>query len=250
MTSRLTRKLETFGPLPEDDRRFLDDLVGSPRLLRANEDIIREGDTTNDVHVVLEGFAGRYKVTEDGRRHIMALLVPGDMCDIHTFILKRMDHGIATLSPCQIADLPRSRVLEMLERPAVARALWCMTLVDEATLREWLVNLGQRKTEERVAHLFCELHLRLRAVGLANDEHFLLPLTQTDLADAMGASAIHMNRVIQSLRAKNLVAFEKGQLVILDIDELREMSGFNPNYLHLDEAKGSGPKADPARPRT
>lgn len=109
--------------------------------------------------------------------------------------------------------------------------------MDEATLREWLVNLGKRRADIRVAHLLCELHLRLKSVGLADGGEFSLPLTQSELADTMGMSPVHMNRSLQSLRSDDLVVFKSRQLVIPDIDRLREMAQFNPNYLHLDGGK-------------
>ncbi len=234
MINILTRKLELFGRLSRIDKQLLDDVVTSPRVVEARQDLIREGDAPSDVILVLDGFACRYKVLPDGLRSIFAYLVPGDFCDFHIFILKAMDHGIATLSPCTIATLPRSRVLELTERPAIARALWWATLVDEAILREWLVNMGQRDAERSIAHLFCEIHLRLEAVGLAEGNEFSLPIKQAELADTMGLSTVHVNRSLQSLRARGLVTFKSGRIVIPDIDQLRSLCQFNPNYLHLE----------------
>ena len=175
MVNALTRKLELFGSLPQEDKQLLDGVVRQSRILSPREDIIREGDAPQDVHLVLEGFACRYKVLENGDRQIFAYLVPGDFCDLNVFILKAMDHNIGSLSECRVVDIPRDRVLEMVQRPQIARALmWC-TLVDEATLREWLVNIGQRDAEHRIAHLFCEVHLRLKSVGLADGGEFELP---------------------------------------------------------------------------
>ena len=125
-------------------------------------------------------------------------------------------------------------MLELTERPALARALWWATLVDEATLRATVVNIGRREAEERVAHLFCELHLRLQAVGLADGGTFELPLTQAELADAMGISAVHANRMLQSLRQRHLIRVSTKSVTILDVARLRELSGFDPNYLHLE----------------
>lgn len=153
MENILTRKLEIFGPLPDNDRRILDDTIMRSKKIANRHDIIREGDIPEDVHLVLEGFACRYKILSDGRRSIFAYLIPGDFCDLNIFILKSMDHGIATLSASTIVDIPRNRILELCERPAIVRALWWATLVDEATLREWLVNVGKRDAETGIAHL-------------------------------------------------------------------------------------------------
>ena len=152
---------------------------------------------------ILDGFACRYKLTSEGKRHIMAYLISGDFCDLHVFILKAMDHNIGALSPCRVVNIPRNRILEMTTRPALARALWWATLVDEAVLREWLVNMGQREAPERIAHLLCELLLRLRAIGLAASDAYELPITQEALGDTMGLSAVHVNRSLQKLRSEN-----------------------------------------------
>ena len=237
MANLLTRKLELFGTLPEDDKRLLDDIVKRSRKLASHQDIIREADIPQDVHLVLEGFACRYKVLPNGSRQIFAYMVPGDFCDLNVFILGQMDHCIGTLSACRVVDIPRNRILDMTRRPHIARALMWATLVDEATLREWLVNIGQRDAEHRIAHLFCEVHLRLKCVGLADGGHFELPITQTEIGDTMGISAIHVNRSLQSLRAKDLIILRNGRLVIPDVERLRRMSGFNPNYLHLEGGK-------------
>ena len=237
MISVLTRKLELFGSFPKADRHILEETVTRSKDVRAHCDLIQEGDAPSNVILVLSGFACRYKMLPDGKRSIFAFLVPGDFCDLNIFILKAMDHSIATLSPCTIVDIPRSRVLELSERPAIARALWWTTLVDEAILREWLVNMGQRDAELSIAHLFCELHLRLKGVGLADGGEFALPITQAELADTMGLSAVHVNRSLQSLRVQGLITLRSGRLVIPDVDRLRAACQFNPNYLHFEEGK-------------
>jgi CRP-like cAMP-binding protein len=237
MGNLLTRKLELFGPLAADDRRMLDEVTAQPRQVGSRQDLIREGESPTDVQVVLSGIACRYKMLPDGKRSIFAYLVPGDFCDLNIFILKSMDHCIATLSPCTVVGIPRSRVLELSERPAIARALWWATLVDEATLREWLVNIGQRNAEARIAHLFCEINLRLQSVGLAGEGEFSLPITQAELADTMGLSTVHVNRSLQSLRAQGLITYKSGRLVIPNVERLAAACQFNPNYLHIGTGK-------------
>jgi CRP-like cAMP-binding protein len=234
----LTRKLEGFGPLPEADKRLLDKVIRDVREVGDHQDLVREGDAPSHVNLILQGFACRYKLLPNGSRHIMAYLVPGDFCDLHVFILKAMDHAIGTLSRCKVVKIPRTRILDMTERPAIARALWWAALVDEATLREWLVNIGSRPADERVAHLLCEMLLRLRAVGLANEDAYELPITQLELAETMGMTGVHMNRVIQRLRAENMITLKGKHLVLLDAEALKRFSGFNPNYLHLTELNG------------
>lgn len=235
MTDPFTRKLENFAPLSGEDRHVLAEITRPGRRVAARSDIIREGQRLDGAHLVLEGFACRYKILPAGKRHIIAYLVPGDLCDVHAFILKEMDHSIGTLSACWVVDIPRDRILEMLERPAIARALWWSALVDEATLREWLVNVGGRPGERRVAHLLCELLMRLQAVGLANGNSYELPITQNDLAETVGLTLVHVNRVLQRLRATGLITLRSRRLVINDAQTLKEFSEFNPNYLHLNE---------------
>lgn len=234
----LVRKLLAFAKLTGDDRRVLNKLGARARQVPARTDLIREGEDPCFVYLVLDGFACRYKLLPDGRRQIMAYLVPGDFCDLHVFILKEMDHGLATLSPCSVVDIERTQILSLLERPAIARAFRIAAMVDEATLCEWLVNLGQRPAEQRVAHLLCELLFRLKAVGLANGESYDLPITQVELADTMGLSGVHINRVLQTLRRTGLITFNEQHLVIHEVDRLVAFAGFNPNYLHLDQRRG------------
>jgi CRP-like cAMP-binding protein len=233
MQNLLARKLEGFAKLSDEDRSLLNGLISKTRKVAARTDLIKEGEAPDDVHLILEGFACRYKFQPSGARQIMAYLVPGDFCDLHVFILREMDHSIATLSRCLVVDIPRPKVLEMTKRPALAQALWWATLVDEATLREWLVNVGGRPAEQRLAHLLCELWLRLRAVGLTSDGSYELPVTQAELADTTGLSTVHVNRVLQSLRGQNLITLKGKHLVIPDVERLMEFSAFNPNYLHL-----------------
>lgn len=233
MLNYFSRKLQNFTQLDQEDLDYLDGLVARPRSVPEGVDLISEGDVPSDVHLVMSGFACRYKILADGRRQIMAYMVPGDICDLHVFLLDHMDHSMGTLSPCEIVDLPRATVLEMVRRPAISQALMLSNMVDEGTLREWLVNIGQRQAEPRIAHLLCELLARLRSVGLVSDNSYTLPLTQVELADTMGMSSVHMNRVLQSLRRKKLVSFEGTQMKVLDVEGLERHAEWNPNYLHL-----------------
>jgi CRP-like cAMP-binding protein len=164
----------------------------------------------------------------------MAYLVPGDFCDLHIAILGEMDHSIGTLSDCEVVDIPRATVIAMTNRVPLARALWWATLVDEAVLREWLVNIGTRDAKKAIAHLLCEMLFRLRAVGLvAQGDSFDLPITQEELGNTVGLSTVHVNRTLHDLRNNGLITFEHKRLTVLKVDRLIEISGFNPNYLHL-----------------
>jgi CRP-like cAMP-binding protein len=182
---------------------------------------------------MLEGWAARYKFVDDGSRQITAFLLPGDFCDMHVAILGEMDHSILAITDARVALVPHD-VLEELrrQRPELGRALWWATLVDEAVLRDWIVNIGRRHADKRIAHLFCELHARLKLVGLVESDQFDLPLTQEVIADALGLTPVHVNRMLQNLRAEGMIALKRGELTIIDIAGLRTFAGFDPNYLH------------------
>ena len=210
MKNVLTRKLEVLWPLDQDDEALLAGVVENAYTLKAHQDFIREGDIPSDVHLIVSGIACRYKLLRNGGRQIMAYLLPGDFCDLHVFILDRMDHTIGTLTDCTVVSIPRETILRLTGRPAIARALWWATLVDESTLREALVNMGRRRAEERVAHFFCEMFTRLEAVGLVTNNRFELPITQSEFGDTLGLSTVHINRTLQQLRHKKLVSAQPG----------------------------------------
>ena len=239
----LVAKLRHFAPLSAEDAAVLDGLCVDVRSYRNKRDLIKEGDRPASVFLLLEGWACRYKVLPDGKRQIMAYLVPGDLCDVHMFILKQMDHSIGLLSDAKVANIPKDKILQLFDaHPNLARALWWSTLTDEAVLREWLVNMGQRDAYDRVAHLLAELWLRLRMVGEISDGSFELPLTQTDLGDTLGLTSVHVNRTLQRLRQDGLIVLSRGRLHIPDVPKLMAVTRFEPNYLHID----AGP-AEPAQ---
>ncbi|MCJ2116568.1 Crp/Fnr family transcriptional regulator [Methylobacterium sp. J-001] len=246
MQDALIRKLESFEELTDADRAALRMFVPRVRQVGPRTDLIREGDVPGDVHLILSGYACRYKDLPDGRRQIMAYFVPGDFCDLNVFILDQMDHNIGTISPCQVVEIPRQAIEEVTtSHPRVMRALmWC-ALVDEAVLREWLVNIGSRQADQRIAHLFCELLLRMDAVGLVNHNSYLFPFTQTEVADSMGLSDVHVNRTLRELRRLELITLKARVLTILDVAHLKAYCGFNPNYLHLRNARWSGRRQVP-----
>src|SRR5882724_10856025 len=235
MINPLLRKLSNFTQLSDEECKVVNESTLEVREFAAREDVISQGDRTGGVKLLLEGFACRYKTLEDGRRQIVAYFVPGDLCDLRVFILKRMDHSIGAIAPSKIATIAPDSVLKLTSSyPTLTRALWWSTLVEEAIAREWLVNVGQRDALERTAHLFCELLYRFRAVGLNQGNSCTLPLTQVELAETLGLSSVHVNRTLQELRRRNLITLEGGTLTIQDLDELKELSFFNPDYLHLD----------------
>lgn len=233
-TNPLIRKLQYAGGLTEADRCLVRRVCEAMRTVERREDLIQQGERPENVHLVLDGFACRYKMMEGGNRHIMAVLVPGDFCDLHVALLSRMDHTIATLTPCTIVEISRATILELIENhPRLACALRWATLVDVAVLREWLVNLGQRSADQRLAHFFCEILLRLQVVGLANENGCPMPIRQSDLADIFGLTEVHVNRMLQQLREAGLIVLRQRRLEVPDVERLRAFCGFNPDYLHM-----------------
>ena len=235
----LVAKLRTVTDLSADDVAALDGICENAREIGARRNIIREGDRPDHVHLVVEGWAARYKLLPDGARQITAFLIPGDFCDLHVTILGEMDHSIAALTRAKVAFISRRRMDELIDRPAVAKALWWATLVDEAVLRAWIVNVGRRDAFEAIGHLMCELFVRMKHVGLVEDHSFELPLTQEEIADSLGLTPVHVNRVLQRLRADGLISLKRGSLEILDYGRLQKVSGFNPNYLHGEARAGA-----------
>lgn len=232
--SPLVRKLKSLADVSAADVSALETISGGTRSVAARTDLIREGDAPDGVYLILSGMACRYKLRESGARQIMAYLVPGDFCDLDVAMLKEMDHAIGTLSDCEVVQIPPDTVQDLLQNhPSITHALRLATLVDEATLREWLVNVGCRSAEERIAHLLCELLLRLQEVGCATSEGYAFPLTNADLADTTGLSRVHVNRTLRSIGERGLVEISDHYLRILDLPRLQALAEFKPNYLHL-----------------
>lgn len=235
MISLLIHKLEQRDTLSDEERQALQGAVARFKEVRADEDIVREGDRPSESTLLLEGFTARYKLLSNGKRQITALHVPGDFVDLHSFLLKKMDHGVVALTPCRVGLFPHANLREITEKhPHLGRLLWLSTLIDGAIHREWLVAMGRRPALNQMAHILCELFVRLQAVGLTQDKSFTLPLTQAELGDALGLSTVHVNRVVQELRGAGLITWRGETLTIEDWPRLEEVAEFDPTFLHLD----------------
>ncbi|WP_342153278.1 Crp/Fnr family transcriptional regulator [Methylorubrum sp. SB2] len=229
----LVRKLASFAPLTDDDRHLLERVTANPMAVPARTDLIREGDAPRGVYLVMDGLACRYKLLPNGNRQVLAYLLPGDFCDIDVALLDAMDHAIGTLAQSGIVLIPTGTVRDLLDhRPGIARGLRLAALVEAATARQWLASVGRRSCEERLAHLLCELLVRLAAAGRATDGGFELPLTQVDLADATGMTTVHVNRSLRSLRKRKLIDGKGRRIEVLDVAGLRKLAAFDPGYLH------------------
>jgi CRP-like cAMP-binding protein len=231
-------KMEQFTRFSEEERQTLDKLASERRVQHeAGKDIISEGDHSPDCHLIVSGLACRYTMLADGSRQIMAFLVSGDLCDAEIFILKEMDHCVSALTQTTTALVPADTMKTMLRGGGcLGEALWWGTMVDLATLRQRIVDHGRRDAHEQIAHLIYEMLVRYRMVGLATGDAFEFPITQDDLADATGMTTVHVNRTLKKLRDEKLITWKGKTVTILDLERLKELAGFNPNYLHLARA--------------
>lgn len=231
----LMLNLERFVRLSEDDHRAIAVLHSSPLItVKARGDVAREGQNPEVVRLMVSGWASRYKDLPDGRRQIVGFFIPGDFCDLNVYILQQMDHSIGAITPVSYLAIP-PEVLNQLthDRPRVGQALLWHELVSTSIAREWLVNIGRRSALERIAHLCIEIFLRMRAIDQTVADSCDFPITQNDLGEAVGLTLVHVNRTLQEMRREGLIELANRQLKILDIDRLRQIAMFNPNYLHL-----------------
>jgi CRP-like cAMP-binding protein len=232
----LIRKMENIATLSDEERQAILSLPVKTRLLPPRQDIVRDGDKPSQCCLLLSGWACRYRIVSEGKRQIFSFHVAGDIPDLQSLHIHTMDHSLATLTGAQVAFIPHESLRDLTARfPNLAASLWRDTLIDAAIFREWMVGMGRRSAYQQVAHLFCELYLKLQAVGLADSYRCPLPVTQIDLGDALGLSNVHVNRVLQEMRREKLITLRGSTLVIESWDELLRLSQFDPTYLHLEE---------------
>jgi CRP-like cAMP-binding protein len=234
MPITLARKLAHFIQLSEVEQQVLQSMPVRLHQVEARRDIVADGDLPAELSLITEGFACRYKILKDGRRQIMAILIPGDICDLGALSTGGMDHGVAALNNNQIAAIPLERIFDSMEKyPRIEFALWRASVLDGALYRQWLINLGRRSAYERVAHLICEIWTRLEAIGRAVSGRYELPVTQSQLADATGLSLVHVNRTLKRLREDGLIAFHNNQVKVLHQERLCAAAEFDPGYLQI-----------------
>jgi CRP-like cAMP-binding protein len=239
----LARKLATHSALDEADRRAILGLPHTMRTIEPQGYIIREGDVPQACAVLVSGFAFRQKLTGDGSRQIVSLHIPGDALDFQNLYLEESDHNVQTLTRAQVAFIGRADAQELARsRPAVSRALFVLALVEASISREWILNVGQRAAQARIAHVLCELAVRLEAQGLADDYGYELPMTQEQLADVVGLTAVHVNRTLKALQAAGLIQRERRRISFPDWQGLRDVGDFNQRYLHVAPQKSAIPQ--------
>lgn len=235
MIDKHLRKLRARDEISAEEEGVIREAIGIAREVPARTTIIRAGDVLSNSTMLLDGLMCRYKDLRNGERQITELHVAGDFVDLHSFTLKRLDHNIMALTPCRISLVPHERLTRITEEyPHLARVYWFTTNLDAAIHREWELSLGRRTALSKTAHLLCELQMRLGLVGLADDSGYDLRLTQIDLAECLGLTAVHVNRTLRQLREQGLATVSKGRVSILDRAGLGKVAEFDPTYLYLE----------------
>ena len=229
-------KLRVRDDISPEEEAAIRSMCSEVREYGADQVVVRRNQDLQESLLLLDGWMARTKDLPDGGRQISELQFAGDFTDMHGFTLKRLDHNVVTITGCTIAIAPHKRIREVLDRfPHLIRIYWLMTNIDAAIHREWTVSLGRRSALGRMAHLFCEIRERLNVVGQANKDIYQFPLTQQELGECLGLTAVHVNRTLQELRRRQLIEVENRRVKILDLPRLKSEGDFDPYYLYLEK---------------
>ncbi len=232
---QLVRNLELRAPLPAEDREAVLSLPHQLKTLEAGTYTVREAEPPEYCAVLVSGFAYRQKLTGNGSRQIVAIHIPGDALDFQNLFLNVSDHSVQMLTRGEVAMVARAEIQELARsRPAIAHAIVVKILVEASIFREWVLNVGRRDSGTRIAHLLCEMAVRLESEGLAKDYGYDLPMTQEQLADAVGLTPVHVNRTLKALELDGLIKRTKRNISFPDWQRLRTVGDFNQRYLHLE----------------
>ena len=235
LQSPLTRKLSAFVALSDTDLETLARFHRRRRSFLAGHELIHEGQKAQSAFILAEGWACSYKMLPDGERQIVDFQVPGDFLGLRSILFRTTDHSVQAVTRIEASEVLASDILDgFANAPRFATAVLWAASRDEAMVVEHLVNLGRRSAEERMAHFLLELGTRLQLVGIGDKTGFSCPLTQYHLADALGLSAVHVNRVLRHLREEGLVTFQKGRVSFDDFSRLVKLAGFDADYLDQD----------------
>lgn len=227
-------RLRLMTPLGDAELLAIHALLEDRRDFRAGHDLVRAGQPTDRLHIMLDGWAARYKLLRDGKRQITALILPGDPCDLDGVLVGRQDSSVATLTRSEVAVISREALLSVgRQHPRIADLLLWLTTLDNAQMGERIGSLGRRSARERVAHFFCEMLVRLAGAGLQSGSSCQLPLTQEVISDTLGLTSVHVNRTLSALRGDGLIEVRGHRLTVKDWPALKAVAGFNPAYLHL-----------------
>ena len=234
----MLRKLQLWTPLDESDQAAVLSLPCTVRKLRAHEFVVREDDKPRHACLLISGFAYRHKIAGNGGRQIFSIHMKGDVVDLHNSLLRRADHNVQAMTDIEAAFIPVSAIDGIVvSHPAVGKAIWYETLVDASIFREWTLNVGRRDARTRTAHMLCEFALRLKVAGLGERMNYELPMTQDQLADALGLTSVHVNRTLRSLEIDGFIARSQRSVQIVDFQQLSRIGDFDARYLHLEQAE-------------
>ncbi len=225
------RKLSAFVVFSEGEQETLVRLRRCRRTFRPEREMIHEGQKIQSAFILESGWACSFKLLPDGGRQIIDFHVPGDVVGLRNILLHRSDRSVEAVTQVVASEIPASEISKSLLSPNLASAVLWAAVREEATVAEHLVNIGRRPADVRTAHFLLELGTRLNTVGLGNETGFDCPLTQSHLADALGLSAVHVNRVLRRLREDGLLTFKRDQVSFNDLNRLRNFSSFTPEYV-------------------
>jgi CRP-like cAMP-binding protein len=229
----LVLKLSHFARLAEDDIHLLNELCVKEERIAAHVTFMSEGEPPRSAFVLTRGLVCRYRLLSDGRRQILSFLLPGDFYDLHLFLMDLVDHSVATIVSTRLAAVGQKAVFDLVTRPRLRTALWSSMMQEAAMMRERIVALGRRNARGRVAYLLCEFVWRYMAIGMNEGYSIRFPLTQTEIADSLGLTSVHVNRVLQDFRGDKLITLHRGRLTLHDVKRLQNIAEFSRDYLHL-----------------
>lgn len=214
----MLRKLQLWMRLDEGDQKAVLSLPYTLRKLGPQQYIVRDGERPVHSCLLLSGFAYRHKLTGEGSRQIMSIHMRGDVVDLQNSLLRRSDHNVQALTKIEVALMPVEAIQDLaFKRPLVGKAMWYETLVDASIFREWTLNVRRRNGRARTAHLLCEFALRLEVAGLGEQCDYELPMTQDQLADALGLTPVHVNRTLMALEKDGLIERKQRSVKIADV---------------------------------
>jgi CRP-like cAMP-binding protein len=230
----LFRKLAAVSGITDGEKQAIAALPYAPREFAADQDIVKIGELPSETFTIVEGWVCRYKMLPEGGRQIMSFHIPGDLPDLQSVFLPRLDHSIAAITPTKVAFIRHRDLRDLMRKhEGIASAFWRDALIDAAIFREWMVGIGRRTAHQRIAHLLCEMATKLESIGLAEGNSYPWPVTQVEIADALGLTDVHVNRVIGDYKREGLASFRRGSFTVHDWPAFKALGQFDPLYLHL-----------------
>src|SRR3954463_8106035 len=238
----MVRKLSLREELDQSDRDAIFALPFTLRKVQSGQYLVWDGDKPQNTCLLLSGFAFRHKLAGNGGRQIVSIHMRGDIVDLQNSLLGTADHNVQMLTAGEIAMIPVEAMRELaFTHPSVGMAMWYETLVEGSIFREWVLNIGRRDARTRIAHLLCELALKMEGAGLGEHINYELPITQEQLADAVALTSVHVNRTLMKLQQDGLISRNRRMITVVDWTKMVTEADFEPRYLHIAESAGRVP---------